>query len=179
MTIEIPPSHIPFQGKLSEAEIDEGIALTSQGFSRIVRIGMALLLLAYGVWVAVSAGSFILLGIATLALYLGVLIRQSLGDRFHEMSRTDKRFSLPLHGLVSDLGIEVKGDGFAHFLPWSEYLYYKMSPTMVLFYRSGAVLSLFPRTYFASNTEWQAFQQMVQRHVAEYPKGHSYTIQPR
>jgi hypothetical protein len=179
MTIETAPSRVSFQGTLSETEIDEGIALTSQGFSRIVRIGMVLLLLAYGVWVAVTADSFILLGIATLALYLGVLIRQSLGHRFHEMSRTDKRFSLPLHGIVSNLGIEVKGDGFAHFLPWSEYLYYKMSPTMVLFYRTGSILSLFPRTYFASDSEWQAFQQIVQHHVAEYPKGHSYTIQPQ
>lgn len=168
---------ISFQGKLSDSEIDAGLALASSGSSRLVRHAMTLLLFAYGVWISITSDSFVLLGIATLLLYVGVLIRQPLGHRFRETRRTDKRFSMPIHGVASNEGIEINGDGFSHFLPWSEYLYYKASPDMMVFYRSGLTLSLFSRTEFTSDSDWQTFQQLVQRHVAEYPKGR-YTAQP-
>ena len=76
--------------------------------------------------------------------------------------QSNKVMQRPIKGTISDEGInwEIEGILSSH-IPWDLFLRYRESSNMLLVYQGvKQVFYFFPR-YFANDTEWQEFRELV------------------
>ena len=70
-------------------------------------------------------------------------------------------------GEASESGIRMETDLARSELPWSVFFKRKIGKDIVVLYQSIRVVNIFPRELFATETDWEAFVDLVYQQVPE------------
>lgn len=77
---------------------------------------------------------------------------------------------LPQQGTITDEGIEVRHQHGMSVSQWSGFAYRVITPDMILLFQGVTTFQFYPRSFFATDEEWQAFTTTVeQRTPADAP----------
>ena len=68
-------------------------------------------------------------------------------------------------GVATDEILALHNEAAESAVRWDAYVQYKMSDDVVLLYQNNAAFSMVPRSFFASEEDWQRFRQHVQATV--------------
>jgi hypothetical protein len=76
---------------------------------------------------------------------------------------------LPQQGTITDEGIEVRHQqGMSH-SQWAGYAYQVITPDMILLFQGVTTFQFYPRSFFATDADWQAFTDLVQQRISADP----------
>ena len=70
-------------------------------------------------------------------------------------------------GSISEDGVYLQTSQLKARLDWQAFVQYRRSGDMVLLYPQAALFHAFPKAFFASDADWQAFNELVEAHVPE------------
>ncbi|HEV7507865.1 MAG TPA: YcxB family protein [Thermoanaerobaculia bacterium] len=73
----------------------------------------------------------------------------------------------PISGEAKESGVHMETEHTRSELPWDVFFKRKTGKDIVLLYQSIQVTNVFPREFFASDTDWQAFLELVRQHVPD------------
>lgn len=74
----------------------------------------------------------------------------------------------PIRGGVSETGVWRETEHTRSNLPWDIFLRRQIGADIVLLYSSLQAAEIFPREFFASEADWQAFLELVRQRVPEH-----------
>lgn len=106
-------------------------------------------------------GLAVLLVVGGLYMFRRMAIRQN----FESNRALDK----PITGTADEEGIELVSQYGQSRMPWSAYYQAKVSRNMVLLYQSTTQALFLPREFFASDSDWDRFVQIVRTSVKAPP----------
>jgi len=109
-----------------------------------------------GVW-PISLWVLIFAGIVGYSLYL--LPRRVLQSSILLQS--------PIVGEANEAGVRIETEHSRSDVPWEAFLKRKIGNDIVLLYQSIQTSNIFPREFFATDADWQAFVELVRRRVPE------------
>jgi len=108
-------------------------------------------------WEPVLFMALLFLGIVAYSLYMAP----------KKILQSNKLLQAPIVGEASDSGIHLETEHTRSEFPWDVFLRRKIGKDIVLLYQSIQITNVFPREFFASDTDWQAFVEMVRQRVPE------------
>jgi hypothetical protein len=80
--------------------------------------------------------------------------------------QSNKLMQAPISGEANESGILMETEHTRSEFPWDVFLKGKIGKDIVLLlYQSIQVTNVFPREFFATQTDWQAFPELVRQHV--------------
>jgi hypothetical protein len=80
---------------------------------------------------------------------------------------SNRLLQLPIRGAVSETGVWTETEHTRSDLPWELFLRRKIGKDIVLLYSSIQAAKVFPREFFTSEEDWQAFVELVRQRVPE------------
>lgn len=103
-------------------------------------------------------------------LFVGVVAYSLLmGPR--KVLQSGKLLQDPQTGLVTENGVCIETPHSRSDFPWDAFFRARIGPDLVLLYQSLQVCNVFPREFFASAADWQAFVDLVRQRVPLHPSG--------
>jgi hypothetical protein len=81
--------------------------------------------------------------------------------------QSSKLLQATIMGEAKESGIRIETEHSRSELPWDVFPKRKITKDIVLLYQSIQVTNVFPREFFASETDWQAFVELVRQNVPE------------
>lgn len=76
---------------------------------------------------------------------------------------------LPQQGTITEAGIEVHHQhGMSH-SQWAGYLYRVITPDMILLFQGVTTFQFYPRSFFATDEDWQTLTTLVQQRIPAEP----------
>jgi hypothetical protein len=164
---------IPFRGQIDVKVLRRvyGRFLTSNRFLQVLWILVAISM----IWVVLLAplvhGDPITLeGTWPIALYIlffaGVIV-YSLYIAPRMVLQSSVLLRSPIVGEAKEAGVHMESEHSRSEIPWEAFLKRKIGKDMVLLYQSIQLTNVFPREFFASDADWQAFVDLVRRRVPE------------
>ena len=100
-------------------------------------------------------------------LVLGGLVGYAVVAAPRKLMASNRLLQLPIRGAVSETGVWTETAHTRSDLPWDVFLRRKIGKDIVLLYSSIQAAKIFPREFFASEADWQAFVELVREHVPE------------
>ena len=135
----------------------------------------------YGIWVVVAymvitfvsalaqGGNVtaILLSYGLPVLLMGFLIWLTYSQPYQSAKRAIKNpeFQAPVSGQVNEEQIDITTQESTVEIPWSKFQKVLDRGDFVLMYRGKNGLSLFPRRFFQSDADWQAFKNLAKEKI--------------
>jgi len=96
-----------------------------------------------------------------LALSFGLWMPHRLRRAYRQRKDLHRRCSFA----ISHTGLHFETDGIAGTKPWSDYLKWKVGETVILLYMSDNMYQAIPKHFFASESEFEEFIQMLTQMV--------------
>ena len=103
----------------------------------------------------------------SVALLFLLLFAYSLYVAPKKLLQSNKLLQSSITGEANESGILLETEHSRSDFPWDVFLRRKIGKDMVLLYQSIRVTNVFPREFFASDTDWQAFVDLVSQRVPE------------
>ena len=165
---------IPFRGQIDLAVLRRmnRLVFTPSRRSMIVGVLFALFMLwgLVGVpliqgraWKDVMAPLFILLAIVGLFAY-------SIFMSPRRVLESGKLLQDPQTGRITENGVLIETPRSRADIPWDAFFRARIGPDLVLLYQSLQICNVFPREFFASDADWQAFVDLARQHVPLNPR---------
>lgn len=85
-------------------------------------------------------------------------------------SRTNPKMHRPMEGVITPGGLTCKTAQSEEDLDWRVFRQYRRSDDIVVLYESPIALRMFPRSFFQTDGDWQAFNSLVAQNVSLAPK---------
>ena len=70
-------------------------------------------------------------------------------------------------GRITSAGITFAGEYVTREIPWDRFMRVRKSGDLVVLMTADRTLTIFPRSFFASDADWQRFRQLVDYRVKE------------
>jgi YcxB-like protein len=162
---------IPFQGQVDLGmlrRVNRTTLAPSRGF-KIAGVILALLFFWAFVIVPVSHGepfTNALPGIAIALALIGFFVYSVFVSGPRKVLESHKLLQDPFSGRITDSGVHLETPHSQADLPWDVFFRAKIGKDLVLLYQSIQLFNVFPREFFASDADWQAFLEVVRRHVS-------------
>ena len=167
-------SDIAFHGRMDEATYASAVGRAAPNRrAALWVISVAVVLIAYGVgapllgrssWSATAPILFFAV------LWVALLLRQMRVRPRSELAG-NKALSGPIRGVAREDGIEVVTDYTTGNYPWSALHHYQLAGEAMLLYISPSAAHILPRSFFGSQTDWDAFVARVQANVPPTKRG--------
>lgn len=104
-----------------------------------------------------------------LLLFVGILAYSTfMAPR--KILESGKLLQNPVSGRITKHGVRIETPYSQADLPWDVFYKVRIGPDLVLLYQSLQISNVFPREFFASNADWQAFVDLVRQRVPLKPK---------
>jgi len=162
-------------GQYTEQDIQRGLALVRGRAPQIagIGIGFVMILGLLPAVISVLSGQAeaisLLASLVPTALVLGVfgiIWWKVPRDRARKLQKAPM-FQGTVTGLATDEALELRSEQAEDRTKWAAFDRYRMSDEIVLLYQNNAASNFVPRGLFASDKDWQQFQQLVQATVPE------------
>lgn len=163
---------IPFSGQI---DVDilrrtNRAALTPTR-GRLLFIGLVVLFAGWGVVAPVfNGGAIAWESLAPLLIVLPLfagMIAYALYAGPRKLLASNRLLQSPISGVASEAGMRVETAHSRSELPWDVFLRRTIGEDIILLYQSAQGANAFPREFFASEGDWQAFVELVRQHVPE------------
>jgi YcxB-like protein len=106
-------------------------------------------------------------------LFLAGLFGYSLYGEPRRILQDNALLQYSIVGEAKESGIRMETEHTLSELPWDVFFKRKIGKDIVLLYQSIEVVDIFPREFFATETDWEAFVDLVYQHVPDAaPRGH-------
>jgi hypothetical protein len=160
---------IPFSGQITQKDFLQAQSLHRKSSKApIVLGGIFIVLLITSLIIAFSEP--VLFGSALpILVVFAIIIVASWGiPHFQAINiwKNTKSYQKPMSGIVMSHQIDFQGAHSQGSVSWEAYFDYKRSSNMLLLYQSPNVMSIFPRTFFDDDTDWETFVKLVEDKVS-------------
>ena len=164
---------IPLHGQFTEQDLRRSLALMRGRQFTVMWIFLGLVVVCPLVSAIIKIPAGKMEPMAILVSVLPILFVLILFASFFWMtyrSQPRKLLESPLlrgaiSGVVTDEALELRSEQSEAKTKWGAFVQYKMSDHVVLLYQNKAAASIVPRSFFASDEDWQQFQQFIQATV--------------
>jgi hypothetical protein len=164
---------IPFRGQIDVSALRR-MNRTALTPSRLVLIlgGLVTLIMVWATVVPFLQGDALSLeGVWPLLLFVLVFVGifgYALYVAPRKVLQSSTLLQAPIVGEAKESGIRVETEHTRSEVPWDVFLKRKIGKDIVLLYQSIQLINIFPREFFATETDWQAFVDLVRRNVPEH-----------
>jgi hypothetical protein len=161
---------IPFAGQITQADYLQAQALHNKASKAPLVLGT----IAGAMLITTGLASFSEPAIFGTALpviaFLAILaVATWWALRFQAINnwKKSKTFQNPFSGTITSNRIHFDAAYSESSQSWEVYIHYKQSPTMILLYQSPNLMNIFPKKFFKSDQDWEAFIKLVQENILE------------
>lgn len=105
--------------------------------------------------------------VVVFVLFLAGLFGYSLYVAPRKLLQSNTLLQSTIVGEARESGIRMETDPIPSELPWDGFFKRKIGKDIVLLYQSIQVVNVFPRELFATETDWEAFVDLVYQNVPE------------
>lgn len=168
---------IPFKGQLDRAVFFRAVRLANRG-SGPGRTVSLLALAAVGVAIyfavqsyltdpVIDSANIVRLGFAL--LLMGIFLGFPYVLAYYQAARLWKNPAMRnlISGRAHDRGITYTNTNPFRSVSWSHFARLRLKPDLVALLTSDGVLTVFPRTFFKSEADWDKFRQLVQSKLGQ------------
>lgn len=164
---------IKFSGRYVEQDLQRGLVLMQGRQSRTIGIITTVLLATLVLFFIVSYLSraveigTLLVSLLFPAIVLIVLAGFTWWLPMIQARRIQKAplFKGTISGIATDEALELHSEVSQGRTKWDAFVQYRMSDEVILLYQNEAAAQIMPRSFFASDGDWQSFRQLVQAKV--------------
>jgi hypothetical protein len=156
---------VSFEGSLTRDEFRRAQRLYRRYGGTID--GIAVMFVAaglYGAWRSAGDQSAMFLVFVLLAVWGGVLFAMP-RRQTEALWRAWEKRSISLGGIADGSGLLLRTGGFETRVPWSEFEAWRGDASMIVLMQGNRQFSAYPRSFFASEGEWERFRELVARSV--------------
>jgi hypothetical protein len=105
--------------------------------------------------------------VVVFVLFLVGLFGYSLYVAPRKLLQSNALLQSSIEGEATESGIRMETDHTRSELPWSVFFKRKIGKDIVVLYQSIQVVNVFPREFFATETDWEAFVDLVYQQAPE------------
>ncbi len=160
---------ISYSGEFTVDELAAAFRMASWGRKWLI---IAYWLILAGFLASVLVGIiFNLYPVFSLFMAVYILIALGLGFYFAPATNAKKAFAqdpvIKLTGIISDEGLSIESNRTQAQLQWGIYKSARLSPGIVILYRTNNCIDNFVRKHFANEGDWKAFRSLVEQKIAK------------
>jgi hypothetical protein len=150
---------------LADAQILHGVRRAFLSYLLVITSFFALFGLALGM-VAVP-----ILGLAAIAGYAASIVagwwtvQRAIVKRAKKIFAQQKSLQAPLEIWISAAELFLKTEKAESHTPWDDFHKWKANNKTILVYHSDVIFHMFPRRWFASDAEFQSFQDLLSKTI--------------
>jgi len=169
---------IPFRGQIDLAVLRRMNRLVFRPSRRSMIVGgLVVLIILWGViGVPLTQGDAPsvtfeeMMPFLVFVLFFAGILAYSLFVGPRKILESGKLLQNPISGRVTEHGVRIETPHSQADFPWDVYYKARIGPDLVLLYQSIQISNPFPREFFASDADWQAFVDLVRQRVPLKPK---------
>jgi hypothetical protein len=161
---------IPFAGQITQTDYLQAQALHGKASKAPFVLGTIFVFMVIAAGVSSFSEPAIVGSALPVIAFLAILTAASWwGPRFQAIYswKNNKTFQKPFSGTITPDRIHFDTTYSESNMSWEVYVHYKQSPTMMLLYQSPNLMNIFPKKFFKSDPDWEAFIKLVQENVPE------------